>query len=249
MVNCCIKSNPCLNGGTCLPPDSTQSRRRFSCKCPDGYAGDHCQQPIMSCRGYSKGTRVTGKYMVFDVTMKLFKVFCDFDSNSSTTWTLIQSYQRHVDVKGLFDDMPLNQENPSWNKYRLTKSRMGSIQNDSTKWRITCQYQKHMQLGSSEYVRGENEKMDILIRNSGCFTVEYINVRGYSCSNCTAFFWQSNIYPLHFYSFTRNETNCDFRPPVGYNCADYFGAYDCLDRKHSCSESSKATTQIWFGGQ
>ena len=192
-INCCMTSNPCYNGGTCLPRDDGQKGRRFDCKCPDGYTGYRCQHPIRSCQGYRDGNRVAGKYKVFDGNMMSYEVHCDFDHNSTMTWTLVQSNQREQKVQALSYDNPINQDNFSWNGYRLSKARMELIQKDSTMWRATCQYQEQ---SCSDLVRGFNDKMDILrdMDGTSCFEVEYINIRGHSCTNCTVYFVQTHVH-------------------------------------------------------
>ena len=37
-INEC-ESSPCKNGGTCL-----NQQAGYSCKCKDGYSGDHCEE-------------------------------------------------------------------------------------------------------------------------------------------------------------------------------------------------------------
>ena len=248
-INCCITSNPCQNGATCFPRDNGQKRRRFDCKCPDGYTGNRCSHRIKSCRGYKFGTRVAGKYTLVRVDKTPYEVFCDFEINSSMTWTLIQSYQRDQKMIALSFNAT-NQNNISWNDYRLSKTRMRSIQMHSTKWRVTCQYQE--QGNCSDVVRGFNDKMDILKDTYGCSVVEYISVRNHSCSNCTVFFWQDRDYPLHFYSEEKAPINsCEFHVhDENQTCADYFGSYSyyCIDTAQCCSASPTSTTQIWFGG-
>ena len=195
IVKCCKTSNPCLNGGTCLLP-SPISEKRFRCKCADGYKGERCEdmcepgykgqfcnQPIRSCKSYGKRSRVPGKYTVLDVNDKPFKVFCDFDNTSSMTWTLIQSYQlknnNNMKWLPLSKDFPRNENSPSWSYYRLSQSRMKSIQADSTKWRLTCRYDTDGVV-YTDYVRGLNVETDIISQNnSACVKTEYINVRGY----------------------------------------------------------------------
>ena len=242
-INCCITSNPCQNGATCFPRDNGQKRRRFDCKCPDGYTGNRCSHRIKSCRGYKFGTRVAGKYTLVRVDKTPYEVFCDFEINSSMSWTLIQSHQRDQKMIALSFNAT-NQNNISWNDYRLSKTRMRSIQMHSTKWRVTCQYQE--QGNCSDVVRGFNDKMDILKDTYGCSVVEYICVRNNSCSNCTVFFWQDRDHPLHFYS---NENLCEFHVhDNNQTCGDYFGLYYCIDTAHYCSASPTSTIQIWFGG-
>ena len=269
VINCCMTSNPCVNGGTCLPP-MPSSRKRFRCKCPDGYGGERCEvehecvpgytgencdQLIRSCRGYRNGYRVSGKYTVFDVDMNPFEVFCDFDRDSFLTWKLVQSYRRDSSkqysfIFPLFNDTPVNQNEPSWFKYRLSKSRMESIQQDSTKWRITCRYNTDGVV-LRDYARGAKTEMNILAFNdgSGCVKMEYIDVRGHNCSGCTAN-WRQEIVTLYFDMFYAKRKDCDFLPSdVPLTCGeDYFGYYDCINIQHRCSSSEEATTQTWLGG-
>ena len=41
------------------------------------------------------------------------------------TWTLIESFQRDQKMKSLSFDEPLNQDNHTWNGYRLSKNKNG----------------------------------------------------------------------------------------------------------------------------
>ena len=104
------QSNPCVNGGTCLPP--TPSNRkcfRYRCNCSHGYGGERCEVkqciPVYtgencdlligrSCRGCRNGGRISGQYIVLDVDMNPFNVFYNFDRDSFRTWTLVQSYRQ-----------------------------------------------------------------------------------------------------------------------------------------------------------
>lgn len=269
----CTTSNPCLNGGTCQLPSSSNREKRFGCKCPDGYVGDrceimqcqpgytgkHCEHPIRSCRSYSTGTRTSRKYTVLDADMKPPKVYCDLDSNSTITWTLIQSYQLRNKLQfkqPLSADSPQNPDNPSWAQYRLSKRRMESIQQDSTKWRITCRYDTDGAV-KTDYVRVSNAEVNIIKLNKRkCPNVEYIDIRGHHCRDCTASVMQrqGRKIPLHFNSFVSNR-NCSFKLTGSNLCKiekrdwreDNFGFYLCENTEHRCSSSNNATTQTWFG--
>ena len=250
-----MKSNPCHNGGKCLP-DLSSNRKRFTCMCPNGYTGKQCEHSIRSCRGYGNGSRISGKYTVLDGDNNSFVVFCDFDKNSTMTWTLIQSYS--IDNNNIFEKLPLykdsqqNQNNPSWLQYRLSKSRMESIQQDSTKWRLTCGYQNDGVV-YTDYLRASNSVINILIfrNNETCYKLEYINVRGSNCNNCTALMLQKDWVILHFRSYLNHKYNCEFKLDNPYNCEHSrehnFGWYYCHSSKHRCSSSWNATTQTWFG--
>ena len=228
--------------------------------CPNGYTGEQCEYSIRSCRGYSNGSRISGKYTVLDGNNNSFVVFCDFDKNSTMTWTLIQSYS--IDNNHLFKNVPLfkdsqqNQNSPSWLQYRLSKSRMESIQQDSTKWRLTCAYQDDGVV-YTDYLRASNSVVNILtfVNDETCVKVEYINVRGSNCTNCTALMSQQDNKMLHFHSYKNNKMNCDFKFVNPDICAvtsesayeHDFGLYRCKSSTHRCASSGNATTQTWFG--
>lgn len=194
---------------------------------------------------------------MIDAKNNPFDVFCDFDGSSNMTWTLIQSYS--LENRNIFKSLPLykdspqNQSNPSWLQYRLSKSQMQFIQQDSSKWRVTCAYEPN-NVSYTDYVRGLNSKVDILtFDGSGiCVDLEYINIRGQDCSSCTAAMWQTQNAIVHF--DTVNGINCYFKPTGSISCSlcggeDNFGFYCCGNPKHRCSSSTQATTQTWFGGE
>ena len=230
---------------------------RFKCNCPPGYAGNLCQHKVKSCRGYNNGSRIPGIYKIFDDNTDLFDVFCDFDSNSLNAWTLVQSYQ--LQNKSSFDDLSftkdcsINANSPSWDAYRLSKFRMKSIQDDSSKFRMTCNYDTDGVL-YRDYLQVAKDKLNILTFESGdgsCVLVEQINIRGQSCESCTAIFFQGGIYniPLHIDSY--QSSRCEFLPTGGFPCdgpgEDNFGLYNCANPAHRCSSSQSSTTQSWLG--
>ena len=191
---------------------------------------------------------------MLDDNMKPFEVFCDFDLNSSMAWTLIQSYQlrnKATFLKPFFKNDPVNEEIPAWDSYRLSKSRMTSIEEDSSKWRMTCQYDNDGVV-YTDYVRGNNDKLNILTFSSHrCSEVEHINIRGYSCSYCTSWVAQFSNTVFHIDSYYSYK-NCDFKPAESLPCdgsgEDNFGTYDCQNTAHRCSATATSTTQTWFGG-
>ena len=193
-----------------------------------------------------------------DDNMKLFEVFCDFDTSSTMAWTLIQSYQLK-DKDRFFDysfvnNLPVNEDTPRWDLYRLSKSRMESIQQDSSKWRMTCRYDTDG-LSYTDYVRGSNHNINILTYSGKeCKEVEFIDVRGYNCEDCKAMVAQKFIRSFRIESyFSDTAENCAFTPKNGLNCHGYrgednFGFYRCPNPAHRCSSSPTSTTQTWFGG-
>ena len=174
------------------------------------------------------------------------------------SWTLIQSYTLdNNDVftkKTLSYDYPQNQNDPSWSRYRLSKSRMESIQQDSTKWRITCRYDTDGVV-YTDYLRALNTQLNILkFKSKRCVKMEYLDVRGQKCADCTAFTRQQDGKMLHIHVSEHTDAlNCDFRLLRGTHFENdaflgyYFGHYFLVDTHHRCSSSGGATTQIWFG--
>lgn len=240
-INCCLTSNPCENGGTCLSQNNALIR--FKCACSDryrgprcqnciaGYTGSNCDQRITSCRGYSNSKRAKlSSYVIRDLNDNIFRVYCDFDTNSNITWTLIQSYS--LKYSHLFRNKSFSQNFPrpflrfSWNSFRLNRFRMESIRNESTKWRITCDLKKTKKAIFTDYVQASNSEFNILTFNgSQCINVEYINVGGHNCSNCTASFSQySKNRALHSNPLLSNY--CGFKIPenksYGHNLFGYY---------------------------
>ena len=228
---------------------------RFKCHCLPGYAGNLCQNVVKSCRGYNNGCRIPGVYKIFDNNMQLFDVYCDFDFNSSLTWTLIQSYQLQnnslFEKQPLINDFPVNQNTTRWELYRLSKSRMQSVQEDSGKFRVTCNYNTDGVV-YRDYLQASNNVIDILAFESGflCALTEWVDIRGTTCENCKVKIRQHRNYMLHIDSFYSDD--CEFRPAKSKFCnliggEDNFGRYKCVNQAHRCSASLSATTQTWFG--
>nr|XP_061794505.1 protein eyes shut homolog [Nerophis lumbriciformis] len=46
---CLVKTNSCLNGATCITTSQVTSPPQYMCKCPDGFAGTHCETDINEC--------------------------------------------------------------------------------------------------------------------------------------------------------------------------------------------------------
>ena len=249
--------NPCHNGGSFEPLFPTgYVTPRFKCNCPPGYAGNLCQHEVKSCRGYNNGSRIPGKYKIFDDNMELFDVFCDFDLNSTNAWTLIQSYEfqnKKTFAQKIFPmDFAVNSKSPRWDAYRLSKFRMQSIQEDSSKFRVTCNYDTDGVV-YRDYLQVATDQIDILTYASGasCILVEQIDIRGESCKNCTAHIFQNFHHSLHSDSYFPASLNCEFQPTGGLYCSGYgednFGFYDCANPAHRCSSAQSSTTQTWFG--
>ena len=184
--------------------------------------------------------------------MNPFTVFCDFDSNSTMAWTLIQSYQLQYTTtfwhKSFKIDFPVNESSPRWDKYRLSRSRMLSIEADSSKWRVTCRYDTDGVV-YRDYLQATVQQLNIMtFNNDTCILVERADIRGYYCFHCSVHLIQHELFTFHSDSYF----GCEFKPSHSLPCRkageDNFGLYGCINPKHRCSSHPTATTQTWFGG-
>ena len=255
-IDCCQLSNPCSNGGECRR--STKNNTRFTCTCPDHFWGKLCEYNDFhySCRTLT--TKIPGKYELRNSSGEMFETFCDFDNETATAWTLIHSYelQHEQDFQHpFFSDVPVNQDTPSWQSFRLSLPVMKSIANDSIKWRATCNYETDGVVNQDLAIALLQDIPILSFNARKCLKYEYINIRGQSCSSCTAFTKQAEPYiPLHVSTNHTNKVVCDFYP-TGYlicddtlKAEDNFGHYACVNPNHRCSSSPTSTTQIWLGG-
>ena len=172
-------------------------------------------------------------------------------------WTLVQSYeysQRGGFVKPLYQDDAKNEDTPSWTYYRLSLSRMKSIQKDSNpKWRLTCNFDTDSSV-STDYVIATHADVPLLPSNSkhaGCKNVESIDIRGHSCSNCKVMVAHAESWGVHLDSYYSGKA-CLNNFPGSKDCGgsgeDNFGYYGCRNTEHRCSSTERSTTQLWFGG-
>ena len=255
-INCCLTSQPCLNNGICilLPNKNT----RFTCQCLDGYTGHRCTKKAKSCRAFHRGNHEAGKFKIFDNNDNIYTVYCSFDANM--TWTLVQSYKySHKDEHNLpiYKNEPIHQNTFSWDNYRLSRARMKTIHEDSNrKWRFTCNFDTDGAV-YTDYVRANHEHIPMLSFTSksddgACKTVEFINIRGTECNNCTALVAHKDNWPLHIDSYYTNK-RCSNNFSGSESCnrkgEDNFGFYHCRNQQHRCSATEESTTQLWFGGE
>ena len=121
---------------------------------------------------------------------------------------------------------------------------------------MTCRYDTDG-LNYTDYVRGSNDNINILTTYTSshkkCSEVEFIDVRGYNCTQGTTVVAYRYIYSwtLYINSFWSVKW-CSFKPAGSLNCGgrgeDNFGLYRCINPAHRCSSSPTSTTQTWFGG-
>ena len=225
-----------------------------------GYYGRFCQKrSATSCKEQlqKNGGNQSGVYELFDpANMSMYEVFCDAISEKGFVWTLIESFSfrnnNEFADKAFYKDFPVNQDAFSWNKFRLSRPLMNAIANRSTHVRATCNFNTD-ELKYSDYLRAKLTDIDVMRLNfDGCKKYEFISVRGYNCTSCTADFVQRDIWHAHIDSYYGPRKGCQctristgaVEKPTG---EDDFGMYDTVNTNHSCVSSDDSTTQWWFG--
>ena len=179
-------------------------------------------------------------------------MYCDLTSEPGWAWTLVmsQSLQNSEEPfarSGLLVNLPRNAETPNWNAYRLSLGRMDELRNWSTHWRVTCNFPSQV-VDYRDYLRVEFEQFDVLkfAAPRVCKQVEYMNVRGHACQQCTAAWGQKiDLFLTH-----RSDVNeCDRgRTPGFIKSEQTFGRYKKgRNPKFRCTSGSSSTTNYWFG--
>ncbi|KAL9967801.1 hypothetical protein ACROYT_G026095 [Oculina patagonica] len=222
--------------------------------CPHPKASDESFRPF-SCLDYlKKGATKCGIYKLYDASGNSYPAYCDMKSEPGTAWTLVMSWSYARRKLSFFQktvlkvSAPVNENSHNWNMYRLSLTRMTSLQSHSSHWRATCSYPKHG-VDFRDYVRGSIKDFNIVdfIGSGVCKKVEYINIRGHIGIHVTVAFWQiANSYFLHTDS---TATSCQFNAKSGaVSSEDNFGYYGSINPKFRCTEGNDSTTQWWFGG-
>ena len=268
---CCITYPPlCLNDGICGIGISDTSPR-FNCTCPTGFYGSRCEiDHPTSCLDYwnSSEKPASGKHTIHDDFGNSYEVWCDFDSEEGVAWTLIESFtmdnETHIESYPFTLDLPLNEYDFNWQLFRLPKHVMVTAATQSEYWRGTCSFPTYGVGDYRDYVRVRMSEMDITTyvvsvtknQRSCCKLVDYINIKGQSCVNCTVAVFQAIDEMLHINEkFGRLHCGCTFdSSAVDYSCetksAKKFGAYwKCHDPLFRCCETGSSTTQFWFGAK
>ena len=104
-----------------------------------------------------------------------------------------------------------------------------------------------------DYLRAKLNDIDVMRLNfDGCKKYEFISIRGYNCSNCTAQFVQTDNRHAHTDSFWGPKIGCQFTSQstgavrlLGEE--DNFGWYQTVNPAHRCTSSNDSTTQWWLG--
>ena len=76
-------------------------------------------------------TKIVSLLMRDPTTDSLYEVFCDFTSADGFVWTVVDSFsfsnKNEFADKAFYKDYPANQEAFTWNRFRLSWSRMAAI--------------------------------------------------------------------------------------------------------------------------
>jgi hypothetical protein len=180
-------------------------------------------------------------------------VFCDTDSEPGMVWTLIESFAFAIKDKfalmSFSKDFPSNDGKFNWTDYRLPLSVMQQIRSQATHWRATCNYDSDG-LVKRDYIRGLLSDTDILTYVGGhkCARVEYVNVRGMSCDDCTSHLRQNRNIHAFIDSYTGSLLGCGSNTvqgsvSAGGNYCENFGFYKLSNPAHRCTASPRLHPQ------
>ena len=182
-------------------------------------------------------------------------------------WTLFTSRDSHQNCGpfwAAFSPWNANQTEINWARYRLLKSTVVHLSEKSTHWRTTCEYEK-MDIDYVDYLRSKINETNPMaydhrnFANAGqCRLVEYVNIRGRQCTDCTVFLGQGSSCTLYSLSVRNSDIcGCDFDSSnflsdcrTGSTEEAYFNCLGagCNSGKHRCHTVTESTTQFWFGG-
>ena len=135
---------------------------------------------------------------------RFFQTFCDLTSENGFVWTLLESFslanKKDFKSRSFLQDYPLNENSFKWNKFRLSRPKMNSTLSHSSHFRATCNFNTDG-LVTTDYLGAKTTDLNILLLNKdSCVKMEYINIRGYDCDNCTAKMTKIIHWHLHFNS-------------------------------------------------
>ena len=254
--NKCCEENPCSNGGTCTEL-CRHAKQKFNCTCAKGFFGKFCEKKSpTSCKQLQlEGTKPKNStvYTLYDPASKsFFQTFCDLTSENGFVWTLLESFslanKKDFQSRSFLQDYPVNENSFKWNKFRLSLPIMNSTLSHSTHFRATCNFNTDG-LVTTDYLRAKTTDLNILLLNKdSCVKMEYINIRGYDCDNCTAKMTQTIQWHLHFDSYYVDY--CQFgKAHKLLGGEDHFGYYHTTTPLDRCTSENDSTTQWWFGEQ
>jgi len=272
--NGCCRSQPCMNGGTCVEHCHTP-KKKFTCKCPHLFTGKICaeQGVYESCLDVLKGAPVgttspngnytiqrdtDGNYTVIKRKNRYKNIYCDFKSPNQA-WTLIESFSLAVNNNGWFkikafhQSASKNHQDPNWEKYRMGYDMTKYIREKATMFRATCDFPKRIGSLTPDYLLGYLRDYDIINHGDvtkGCFKMAHMNVRRHDYYNITVPVWhKKDLCHLHISHFPTSKV-CGFSGvPNSVPGEDLFGLYVISNNKSKCTATPQSTTQWWLGEQ
>ena len=156
-----------------------------------------------TCSYYYMSQGRAGIYTIIDpMQNKTHKVYCHFDKKLQKSWTLVLSFSlannKKVRDKPFWLDIPYKNTTPNFKLYRLLLQQMNNTRKIAKEWTAICNYDGAI-LDRLDTVRGEFKKFDPMVNTDtgSCVNVKYINVRGKSCKECSAKFFQTSTQFLH----------------------------------------------------
>ena len=180
------------------------------------------------------------------------------ESEPGSAWTLVKSFALKNKALPAFSrrllrfNYPVLPKTPNWFAYRMSLTPMNNLKQQSTHWRITCDFQNKPVDIHRDYALASFTNFDLMTFTGGivCKLMDYINVRGHLCADCTAGWYAFAHFnggeAVHLDS---SVTGCQFAPGGGsVNSEDNFGLYLYTNKKFRCTSSPGATTNFWFGG-
>jgi hypothetical protein len=250
VYNCLDRTTSCNSRGECSIYDK--------CECDAGWYGSNCETPHYgttipgrSCLDIyqrTSGEAPSGIYRVQIDT--IVSVYCDMSPNEPG-WTLIESWSLiHYD---LYQERPFTQsfstdeDTPNFDNYRLSKSRMDALVTDigSTKFRATCNANTVTDVYARDVIQARMSNLDILTeQTSACYTMEIINIRGESCTNCSIA-WMFYGHPYVDWKQAQ-IMNCADLVYVGSGNGQYFGNYTIYNSDFGCTHTAQSTTNYWI---
>ena len=196
--------------------------------------------------------------------------YCDFQSDPPFVWTLVESFTRQLGRytsklpgainfrKPYYYNAPYNECSPQFKAYRLGKATMTSIADAprTTHWRATCNFgnKTSFPMNHRDYMRASMCRyniMKIYSAGPGCYFIDYVNVRGYTCRKCQLPIFVSPSYHMTFISSRATDYCQRWVFPSPYHTSPQecnFGLFNGYNTKHECSATKLSTTNYWFGG-
>ncbi|XP_068708450.1 uncharacterized protein [Montipora foliosa] len=257
-LNGCCESRPCLNGGTCRETCGN-IKEQYACACSEHYYGKRCElfnPAVKSCQSIAriKPGVVSGIYDLVISFNKTIRTYCDFSSEAGKAWTLIESFslgnKEFYKNKPFYHDFPRNENNFTWDDFRVSYQALVTIRDNSTHWRVTCSFPSG--LTYSDYARASLTATDLLTfaNQDKCRQYEYVSVRGINCTDCKGMQVQRDYQHMHTDSYWSGKNSCEWDPRAGAVMhEDNFGFYDVTNPQHKCTKNSLSTTQWWLGAE